>query len=104
MEGQSPSAPNKRPRGPGTGDYSALCNSRRPQPVSSLSNRPRLIISSQLDSLVLRRDVASSSAVCYVLYLMYYREDSEGLFNFVPAADFHRRSIRGKYHHRHFHG
>ncbi|GBP65412.1 hypothetical protein EVAR_103294_1 [Eumeta japonica] len=55
------------------------------------------VITGQLDPLDLRRDVAS---LC-VLYRVNYEECSKELFNVIPAADFHHRSVRRKYQQHH---
>ena len=51
-----------------------------------------LKISTRLDSLSLRRDVAS---LC-VFYRIYHGECSEELFGIIPAAEFHHRTTRHK--------
>ncbi|XP_045511061.1 uncharacterized protein LOC123705984 [Colias croceus] len=62
-----------------------------------LVNEPSL--TDRLDTLALRRDVAS---LC-VLYRIYYGECSEELFGTLPAAEFHHRTARHRqqYHPHH---
>lgn len=51
-----------------------------------------LALTNRLDSLSLRRDVASLT----VFYRIYHGECSEELFGLIPAAEFHHRTTRHK--------
>ncbi|GBP00940.1 Phosphoglycolate phosphatase 2 [Eumeta japonica] len=57
------------------------------------------IVSGQLDTLALRRDVASLYMLCHP-----YEKCSEELFNLMPATDFRYGSLCQKYHQHHFDG
>lgn len=57
-------------------------------------------ITSRLDPLALRRDVAS---LC-ILYRLYHGECSEELFGLIPAASFRHRSTRQQFHPFHLDG
>ncbi|GBO99471.1 hypothetical protein EVAR_71199_1 [Eumeta japonica] len=82
----------------GTPEYQLLPLDRYQSRVSRIASNP--VVSSQLSSLALRKDVASSC----MLYRIYYEERPEDLFNLIPVTDFRHRSSRWKYRQHHLDG
>ncbi|XP_045510061.1 uncharacterized protein LOC123705360 [Colias croceus] len=81
----------------GAPKYQLLPFDRIQRRATRLVDDPR--ITDRLDSLALRRDVAS---LC-VFYRIYHGECSDELFGTIPAAEFHHRTARHKlkYHPQH---